>query len=119
MARITLKLLEDAFKAEARINGRLAARVDQLVERIDGITASNHSNTDSIVELLETRLNKAAQFVKAQEARIVALEEQNEKTRKQLWYLQKIAKGEFQPQAPKQADQPAQAVHEDVPDQAF
>lgn len=48
---------------------------------------------------LEARLDKAAQVVKAMAERIEALEAQDTKTRKQLWYLQKIAKGEFKPKA--------------------
>lgn len=47
------------------------------------------------VASLTARLDKAAQVIMDMEKRMVALEEQDIKTRKQLWYLQKIAKGEF------------------------
>lgn len=49
----------------------------------------------TLVDTLSTRLDNAARVVKAQAEAIQALEEQDTKTRKQLWYLQKIAKGEF------------------------
>jgi len=47
------------------------------------------------VATLTERLDNAGRIIKAMEARMVALEAQDVKTRKQLWYLQKIAKGEF------------------------
>jgi len=47
------------------------------------------------VASLTERLDKAAQVIMDMEKRMKALEEQDTKTRKQLWYLQKIAKGEF------------------------
>ena len=47
------------------------------------------------VATLTERLDTAARIIKDMEARMVKLEEQDTKTRKQLWYLQKIAKGEF------------------------
>lgn len=56
---------------------------------------------NSSINALVERLDNAAHVVKAQAVRIQALEEQQIKTRKQLWYLQKIAKGEFKPQVPK------------------
>jgi uncharacterized Ntn-hydrolase superfamily protein len=100
----------------------LSNRLDSALNAIDNM-AGNHQTQISanleVINQLSERLDNAAQFVKRQDARIVKLEAQAEKTRKQLWYLQKIAKGEFKPQAPKQADQPAQEVHEDVPEQAF
>jgi hypothetical protein len=47
------------------------------------------------VATLTERLDNAGRIIKAMEARMVALEAQDTKTRKQLWYLQKIAKGDF------------------------
>ncbi len=47
------------------------------------------------VQALSDRLDKAAQVVSAQTKRIDALEAQQTKTKKQLWYLQKVAHGEF------------------------
>lgn len=44
---------------------------------------------------LEARLDTASRCMAAQMARIAELEEQGEKTKKQLWFLQKVAKGEF------------------------
>jgi hypothetical protein len=44
---------------------------------------------------LSARLDAAHDWATKAQAHIVALEEQDTKTRKQLWYLQKIAKGEF------------------------
>jgi hypothetical protein len=40
-------------------------------------------------------LDKAAQVCAAMQKRLDALEAQDTKTRKQLWYLQKVAHGEF------------------------
>lgn len=47
------------------------------------------------LEDLHRRLNAAAQYCKAQDARIAALEAQGEKTKRQLSWLQKVAKGIF------------------------
>ena len=55
------------------------------------------------VASLTARLDKAALIIKDMEARMVALEEQDTKKRKQLWYLQKIAKGVFKIGSQKQA----------------
>lgn len=44
---------------------------------------------------LEARLDTASRCMAAQMARIQVLEDQAQSTRKQLWYLQKVAKGEF------------------------
>lgn len=53
---------------------------------------------------LTARLDKASEICVAMqeriqelEAQVGALREQEDKTRKQLWYLQKVAKGEFKP----------------------
>ncbi len=48
----------------------------------------------TLVEL-EARLDTASRCMAAQMARITELEAQQVSTRKQLWYLQKVAKGEF------------------------
>jgi len=48
-----------------------------------------------IIQGLEARLDTAARCMADTRKRIATLEEQDTKTRKQLWYLQKIAKGEF------------------------
>ena len=44
---------------------------------------------------LEARLDQASKCMAAQMARITVLEERDTKVRKQLWYLQKVAHGEF------------------------
>jgi hypothetical protein len=44
---------------------------------------------------LSARLDRAHDWCVKAQAKITALEEQDTKTRKQLWYLQKVAKGEF------------------------
>lgn len=46
---------------------------------------------------MDARLDKASDFCKMLNAKVVTLEASAEKTRKQLWYLQKVAKGEFTP----------------------
>ena len=56
------------------------------------------------LKTLTDRLDNAARYIKGLEERIVALEEQADKTRKQLWYLQKVAKGEFEPTKPQQEE---------------
>lgn len=48
-----------------------------------------------VVDTLAARLDAASTWATKAQAHITALEEQDTKTRKQLWYLQKIAKGEF------------------------
>jgi len=50
---------------------------------------------EATIVALGVRLDNAGRIVKAMQARMDALEAQDTKTRKQLWYLQKIAKGEF------------------------
>lgn len=66
---------------------------------------------ESTVNSLVGRLDNASDFCKQLSARIVELEEQAVKTRKQLWYLQKRAKGEFGPQAPKNGSETATQRH--------
>ena len=67
------------------------------------------------LKTLTDRLDNAARYIKGLEERIVALEEQADKTRKQLWYLQKVAKGEFEPTKPRQVTE-TQAQAEEDPD---
>ena len=70
------------------------------------------------IKSLSERLDTASRCMSAQMKRIEQLEAQADKTRKQLWYLQKIAKGEFKPQAAKpngKAQPQAQAQPEDQP----
>ncbi len=50
---------------------------------------------EALVATLAARLEGAHTWCVKAQAKIIALEEQDTKTRKQLWYLQKIAKGEF------------------------
>lgn len=52
---------------------------------------------EKLVMGLMARLDTAATFCKVQAERIAKLEERDTKTRKQLWYLQRVAKGEFTP----------------------
>ncbi len=47
------------------------------------------------VKSLTARLDKAALIIKRMEQRMAKLEERDTKVRKQLWYLQKVAHGEF------------------------
>ncbi len=47
------------------------------------------------VKSLTARLDKAALVIKQLTERMAKLEEQDTKVRKQLWYLQKVAHGEF------------------------
>ena len=47
------------------------------------------------VASLTERLDKAAKLCAAMQERITKLEEQDTKVRKQLWYLQKVAHGDF------------------------
>lgn len=67
------------------------------------------------VDTLTARLDAASAWAQDAQARIAALEEQDTKTRKQLWYLQKIAKGEFAIGKPK-ANDSATDVAETVDD---
>lgn len=82
MTRTTIKTLETRIQQDWKENcateRRLCARINSL---------SSH-----LAAQIE-RLDKAMRIIKTQTTRIQALEEQ------QLWYLQKIAKGEFKPQA--------------------
>lgn len=49
----------------------------------------------ALVVTLTARLDACSVWAEKAQSHIQALEEQDTKTRKQLWYLQKIAKGEF------------------------
>lgn len=49
------------------------------------------------VGAMEARLDAASDYCKRLHNRTVELEASAEKTRKQLWFLQKVAKGEFTP----------------------
>ena len=53
------------------------------------------TTTKPTIKSLTARLDKAGELFVAMQARIDALEAQDTKTRKQLWYLQKVAHGEF------------------------
>jgi hypothetical protein len=53
------------------------------------------ADLEALVATLAARLDGAHTWCVKAQAKIVALEEQDTKTRKQLWYLQKVAKGEF------------------------
>lgn len=66
------------------------------------------------IKTLTERLDKAARIIQAMEKRMVALEAQDEKTRKQLWYLQKRAKGEFARTAPKPTNEVAEDAQQDA-----
>lgn len=57
---------------------------------------------------LSERLDAASAMCARMHDRIKALQEQDTKTRKQLWYLQKRAKGEFKAQVPTNGDTPAE-----------
>ena len=50
---------------------------------------------EALVATLAARLDGAHTWCVKAQAKIEALEAQEVKTRKQLWYLQKVAKGEF------------------------
>lgn len=68
--------------------------VSSLSTEVAALTAKAGIDEATIVAL-GVRLDNAGRMVKAMEARLVALEDQDTKTRKQLWYLQKVAKGDF------------------------
>ncbi len=69
---------------------------------------------------LTERLDSASAMCARMHDRIKALEEQDTKTRKQLWYLQKIAKGEFKVQAPpKQVTETQQQAHDEAHEGCF
>ena len=53
------------------------------------------------VDTLMARIEAASTWAIKAQAHITALEAQDVKTRKQLWYLQKVAKGEFAIGTPK------------------
>ena len=53
------------------------------------------ADLSALVDTLAARLDGAATWATAATAKIEALEAQEVKTKKQLWYLQKVAKGEF------------------------
>lgn len=72
--------------------------------------ASLAATVDTLVE----RLDKAAAWAEKAQAKITALEAQEDKTRKQLWYLQKIAKGEFAIGKPKANGEATEEVAETI-----
>ena len=53
------------------------------------------ADLEALVATLAARLDGAHTWCVKAQAKIEALEAQDTKTRKQLWYLQKVAKGEF------------------------
>ena len=61
--------------------------VAELSAQIEALT--------TLMQAQGARLDKAARYTKMLEARILTLEEQGVKTKKQLWFLQKVAKGEI------------------------
>jgi cob(I)alamin adenosyltransferase len=53
------------------------------------------ADLEALVATLAARLDGCHTWCTKAQAKIVALEAQEVKTKKQLWYLQKVAKGEF------------------------
>lgn len=72
-ARVTVAQLEALIQCMGEASGQLEARV----------------------EALEAKLEAASTWATKAQAHITTLEAQDVKTRKQLWYLQKVAKGIF------------------------